>query len=107
MNKISSVLAVLAATALSLSAQVSSKANRTADEMEPLLTAIGKFEYGQSRVPEAEFTQFVQDSLANPAMLKQIEARLLTFVQSNVTGAAKQFALRELSLIGTDTSVPV
>lgn len=107
MNKTTSVFVILAATALALSAQVSPKTVRSVDEMEPLLASIAKFEYGQSRVPEAEFTQFVQDSLANPAMLKQIEARLLAFVQSDVTGAAKQFALRELSLIGTDASVAV
>src|SRR5258707_8187177 len=75
--------------------------------MEPLLASIAKYEYGQSRVPQAEFTQLVQDSLASPVLLKQIEARLLSFVQSNATLPAKQFALREISLIGTDASVPV
>ena len=107
MSKSTSGLIILAATALALSAQVSPKAVRTADEMEPLLASIAKYEYGQSRVPQAEFTQFVQDSLASPALLKQIEARLLAFVQSDATAPAKQFALRELSLIGTDASVPV
>jgi HEAT repeat protein len=107
MTKSTSGVVILAAMALALSAQVSPKAGRTAEEMEPLLATIAKYEYGQSRVPQAEFTQLVQDSLASPALLKQIEARLLTFVQSNATAPAKQFALRELSLIGTDRSVPV
>ena len=107
MSKTTSGLVILAAMALALSAQVSPKAVRTADEMEPLLASIAKYEYGQSRVAQAEFTQFVQDSLASPALLKQIEARLLTFVQSDATAPAKQFALRELSLIGTDASVPL
>jgi hypothetical protein len=107
MSKSTSGLVILAAMALALSAQVSPKAVRTAAEMEPLLASIAKYEYGQSRVAQAEFTQFVQDSLASPALLKQIEARLLAFVQSDATAPAKQFALRELSLIGTDASVPV
>src|SRR5258708_3227997 len=101
------VLVAASATALALWSQVSPKAVRTADEMEPLLASIAKYEYGQSRVPQAEFTQLVQDSLAFPALLKQIEARLLTFVQSNATLPARQFALREISLIGTDASAPV
>ena len=108
MNKSTTALVIAAtATALALWAQVSPKAARTADEMEPLLASIAKYEYGQSRVPQAEFTQLVQDCLASPALLKQIEARLLTFVQSSATLPARQFALREISLIGTDASVPV
>jgi HEAT repeat protein len=107
MSKSTSGLVILAAMALALSAQVSPKAVRTAAEMDPLLASIAKYEYGQSRVAQAEFTQFVQDSLASPALLKQIEARLLTFVQSEATAPAKQFALREISLIGTDASVAV
>ncbi len=50
---------------------------------------------------------FVQDSLTNPALLKQIEARLDQFVQSDATAAGKDFAFRELSLIATDASLPV
>src|SRR5262245_26091901 len=98
---------VLLMTALALSAQVAPKARRTAEEMEPLLANIATFEFGQSREPQAQFTQFVQDSLASPALVKQIETRLIVFLQSNATAAGKQFALRELSLIGTDAAIPV
>jgi HEAT repeat protein len=88
-------------------AQQSPKAVRTADEMEPLLATIAKYDSGQSRIPLAQFTQLVQDSLANPEMLKLIEARLLKFIQSDTTKQGQEFGFRELSLIGTDTSVPV
>src|ERR1019366_3212302 len=50
MSKSTSGLVILAAMALALSAQVSPKAVRAADEMEPLLAGIAKYEYGQSRV---------------------------------------------------------
>jgi HEAT repeat protein len=92
---------------LALWAQVSPKAVRTADEMDPLLAKIATYEFSQSRIPLAQFTMFVQDSLTNPALLKQIEARLDQFVQSDATAAGKDFAFRELSLIATDASLPV
>jgi len=107
MNKSAIGLVLSAAITLGLSAQVSPKAVRTADEMEPLLKSLATYEFGQSREAQAQFTQFVQDSLASPAMLKLVEARLLAFVQSNATLGGKQFALRELGLIGTDASIPV
>jgi HEAT repeat protein len=106
MSKSAIVLLVAAAMALPLWGQVSPKAVRTADEMEPLLKSLSTYEFGQSREAQAQFTQLVQDSLANPALLKQIEAGLLAFLQSNATAAGKQFALRELGLIGTEASVP-
>jgi len=105
MRKIGYMLAVLAP--LTLCGQVSPKAVRSASEIQPLLASIATYEFGQSRVPQAEFTQLVQDSLTDGALVKQIESSLLTFVQSNATSGAKQFAFRELSLIGSDTSVPI
>jgi HEAT repeat protein len=75
--------------------------------MEPLLATIANYDSGQSRIPLAQFTQLVQDCLANPQMLKLIEARLLKFIQSPATPQGKDFGFRELSLIGTDMSVPV
>ena len=71
--------------ALAAWAQQSPKAVRTPEEMEPLLATISTYDSGQSRVPLAQFTQLVQDSLANPTMLKLIEVRLLKFVQSDTT----------------------
>ena len=100
-------LAIVISATVALWAQVSPKAVRTADEMDPLLAKIATYGFEQSRIPLAQFTMFVQDSLTNPALLKQIEARLLQFVQSDATAAGKDFAFRELSLIGTDASLPV
>src|SRR5262249_23967245 len=98
---------IVLATAMAVSAQVSPRGRRTVDEMEPLLASIATYEFGLSREAQAQFTQFVQDSLAMPALLKQIEARLIVFLQSKASAAGKQFALRELGLIGTDAAIPV
>lgn len=98
---------MVAAAALTVWAQVSPKPERTADEMDPLLAKIATYDFSQSRIPLAQFTMFVQDSLTNPALLKQIETRLDHFVQSDATPAGKDFGFRELSLIATDASLPV
>jgi HEAT repeat protein len=74
--------------------------------LETLLAKIATYEYGDSREPLAQFTRLAEDSLRSPATISQIEAALLKFLQSEATPAAKDFALRELSRIATDKSVP-
>ena len=76
-------------------------------DMESLLTNIAAFEDGQDRKPLVEFAGLVSDSLGSPTRLKEIEQRLLRLVQSSATRAGKDFALRQLSIIGTDASVSV
>jgi HEAT repeat protein len=75
--------------------------------IEPLLAKIAAYEHGQSREPLARFTLLVERSLRSPARMKEIEERLLKFLQSDATPAGKDFALRELSLIATPASVPL
>ena len=76
-------------------------------DMESLLTNIAAFEDGQDRKPLVEFAGLVSDSLGSPRRLREIEQRLLRLVQSSATRAGKDFALRQLSMIGTDASVSV
>ena len=106
MSKSAILMLVVAVATLVAQAPKPGVVAHTAAEMEPMLAQIATYEYGQSRVPLSQFTQFVQDSMASPALLKEIEARLLRFLQSNATVAAKTFAYRELGLIGTGASVP-
>jgi HEAT repeat protein len=100
MSKSALALALMAAAALAAPP-------RQAAEMEPLLARAATYEYGQSREALAAFTEFVQQSMGSPELLKQIEARLLRFLQSGATAAGKDFAFRELSLIATNASIPV
>jgi HEAT repeat protein len=76
-------------------------------EMEPVLTRIAVFEHGRVRDDLMQFMEFVQESMASPAQLRQIETRLLRFLQSNATEAGKDFVLEELSLLASDASIPV
>src|SRR5262245_24316501 len=78
-----------------------------AAQIEPLLAKVAKYEHGQSREPLAQVTLLIEKSLKSPAELKEIEGALLKFLQSDATPAAKDFALRELSLIATEASIPV
>src|SRR5207249_2692394 len=79
----------------------------SAAAMEPMLSKIASYQYGQSREALAQLSLFVEGAMGSPALLKAIEARLLQFLQSDATGAAKQAAFKELSRIATDASVPV
>ena len=71
----------------------------------PDLAAIAAFEDGKDRKPLVDFQSYVSDSLGSPARLREIEQRLLALVQSEATRAGKDFALRQLSVIGTAASV--
>jgi len=98
-------LLAMASTAAAQPPQAA-KPGHTAAAVEPLLAKIAKYEHGQSRVPVAEFTLFMEESLASPALLKELETRLLQFLRSNVTTGGREIALRELSLIATEASIP-
>lgn len=80
---------------------------RSAAEMEPLLAKISTYEYGRSREALAQLSLFVEGAMGSGALLQEIEARLLKFLQSDATAAAKEAVLKELSLIATVESVPV
>lgn len=88
-------------------AQSAPKPTHTIAEIEPMLAKISTYEYGQSRETWVQLSLFIEESLPSPALLKQIEARLLKFLQTPATAAGKEVAFRELSLIASDASVPV
>jgi HEAT repeat protein len=104
--KIRAGFALTAALTAAL-AQQAARPGHAISELEPLLARIAAYEYGQSREVPAQLTTFIGDSQASPALLHQIEARLLQFLQSNATAAGKDVAFRELSLIATQASVPL
>ena len=96
-------LAVIAVVATALAQPPA----RSAAEMEPMLAKISTYEYGRSREALAQLSLFVEGAMGSGELLKEIEARLLKFLQSAATAAAKEAALKELSLIATVESVPV
>ncbi len=75
--------------------------------IEAVLAQVAKYEAGQSRESLFQLTMLVQDALASAALIGQIEARFLQFLQSDATPAGKEAVSIQLSLICTDKSIPV
>ncbi len=71
-----------------------------------LLGKISTYEYGQSRENLTELSDIIRRSYEKPQELKQIEKELVKFLASDATLAGKQFACKQLSVIGTEQAVP-
>jgi HEAT repeat protein len=80
---------------------------RTLADLEPAIAKVAAFEYGESRDALYEVRDFIGGSLSDGSLLRQIESRLVTLLGSNATMGGKDFACRQLALIGTEASVPV
>jgi HEAT repeat protein len=72
-----------------------------------LLEKVKAYDFGDSRAALAELSDEIRKAYGKPEELKKLEASLLTVVQSDAKYAGKQYVCRELSVIGTDPSVPV
>lgn len=67
---------------------------------------IKKYDWGQSRAALVEFSDTLREVYGNKGKLKKIEDSLLDVLNSSdSTRAGKQFACRQLGIIGTDRSV--
>jgi len=75
--------------------------------MNELIENIKKYDWGKSRVALVEFSDNLREVYGNKGKLKKIEDSLLDVLKSSdSTRAGKQFACRQLSIIGTKRSVP-
>jgi hypothetical protein len=75
-------------------------------EMDELLAKVKTYDWGQSRLPLTEVSDKIREAYGSPEKLKEIEKSLAAVLASDATYAGKQFVCRELSIIGTDQSVP-
>ena len=75
--------------------------------LEEKLSKAATYDYGQSREVLTEIADIAKASYEKPEELKQIETQFDKFLASDATLASKQFICRQLSIIGTDQSVPV
>ncbi|MCL5279700.1 MAG: ThuA domain-containing protein [Planctomycetes bacterium] len=75
--------------------------------MEQQLAKIKTYDFGDSRVALTEFSDEIRKAYGKPEELKKYEAALDDVLKSDAKYAGKQYACRELSIIGTDQSVPV
>jgi len=65
------------------------------------------YDFGDSRQPLTAISDEIRKAYGKPEELKKFEASLLDVVKSDAKYAGKQYACRELSIIGTEQSVPV
>lgn len=71
-----------------------------------LLEKVKTYDWGQSRVALTEITENMKKAHGNKAETEGIEKGLLGVLDSDAKQAGKQFVCRQLSIIGTDQSVP-
>jgi type 1 glutamine amidotransferase len=75
-------------------------------ELQELLEKVKTYDWGQSRLALTEVSETIKKAHGNAAELAKIEKALLGVLESDAKPAGKQFVCRELSIIGTDQSVP-
>jgi type 1 glutamine amidotransferase len=75
--------------------------------MEQQLAKVKTYDFGDSRLPLTELSDEIRKAYGKPAELKKYEAALDDVLKSDAKYAGKQYACRELSIIGTEQSVPV
>jgi HEAT repeat protein len=75
-------------------------------DVKKILTEIAVYDYGQSRESLASLRELVKASLDSPDLTHQIEKEMIAFLKSDATFAGKQFVCEQLSIIGTEESVP-
>jgi len=76
------------------------------DALDAALTAAATYEFGQSREPLSVVADAVRDSKGDPDARAALERALVSMLRSKSTRDAKDFACRQLALIGTDKTVP-
>jgi type 1 glutamine amidotransferase len=72
-----------------------------------LVEKVKAYDFGQSRAALTEISDEIRKAYGKPEELKKFEASLIEVLKSDAKYAGKQYACRELSIIGTDQSVPV
>ncbi|MFH1718175.1 MAG: ThuA domain-containing protein [Planctomycetota bacterium] len=87
-------------------AVVSSGKGSEMAELKELLEKVKTYDWGQSRLALTEVSDIVRKAHGSDAELKEIEKALLGVLNSDAKPAGKQFVCRELSIIGTEQSVP-
>ena len=75
-------------------------------ELQELLEQVKTYDWGQSRLALTEVSEMIKDAYSSPAKLGDIEKSFIGVLESDAKYAGKQYVCRELSIIGTERSVP-
>jgi len=76
-------------------------------EMEQLVEQVKAYDFGDSRKALTTLSDKIRQAYGKADELKDIEKALLGVLTSDAKYAGKQYVCRELSIVGTDQSVPV
>ncbi|HNS18953.1 MAG TPA: ThuA domain-containing protein [Sedimentisphaerales bacterium] len=72
-----------------------------------LVETVKAYDFGQSREALTQISEEIRKAYGQPDALKKFEASLIEVLKSDAKYAGKQYACRELSIIGTSQSAPV
>lgn len=75
-------------------------------ELDGLLAKVAKWDYHDARDPLFAVSDVVLKAHGSVAETRQIETRFIAFLKGEATPAGKDFICRQLSLMGSDASVP-
>ena len=75
--------------------------------LDDLLKQVAAYDYGKSRAALTATEDLIKASHKDAAQRKQIVAKLIAFLDSKATVAAKRFVCRQLSIIAGPEAVPV
>jgi type 1 glutamine amidotransferase len=75
-------------------------------ELQELLGKVKTYDWGQSRLALTEVSEIIKKAQGDKGQLAKIEKALLEVLESDAKRAGKQFVCRQLSIIGTEQSVP-
>src|ERR1051326_8276293 len=75
--------------------------------VDELLAQVAKWQSDTSRQPLLELSQVVLKAEASPPRKRELEQRFIALLQSDATLAGKDFVCKQLSIMGSEASVPV
>jgi HEAT repeat protein len=105
MNRLFRVSAIITAVLCCGYFSIGVYAAEDANAFGQLLDKIKTYDYGKSRADLVKISEEINKASGKPEM-KGIEKQLDEFLKSDATYAAKDFVCRELSVTGTEASVP-
>ena len=76
-------------------------------QLDEALIKVASYEYGQDFKPLADVMEFVRGTKSDPELLPKVEERFIAFLNGKATLEGRKFVCEQLSLIGTNASVPV
>lgn len=79
----------------------------TGKKADGLLSQITNYDFGQNRTNLMEFSDLVVEAAKSESESQQVEESLIKFLKTNASFPSKQFACQQLSMIGSEKSVPV